>query len=286
MYGRHALIVITSLGLFGCASMPPPGDKEPLRAAEACAPVAGIKFMEDGHLYTTYSIAGIAGYDIQRQLTLSYYSQYPDIDPDYDAVSATVRYLPVPWYWSWHDKINGILHSLHGGNQSEIDQRRAAIKRALANSLKDPNLDWLSGLLIHAYGDAYAHTCGEYGSGHEKAFGPWFGHGLQTFLGKDPDGIKNPTTEAKYLAYVDELYRTLRTQPDDAQPNDDLERFKANVRMISCEPGKCPIIHQLPNPDPAASESPVVAFAQCMNRSARRLKPSEIDYATSRVKKD
>lgn len=286
MYERTALITVFTLLLFGCASLPLPGDKEPIQAAEACAPEARTKLAIDGHLYTTYSIAGITGYDMQRQLTLSYYSQYPDIDPDYDAVNTTVRYLFVPWYWPWHETINGTLHSLHAGNQSQIDQRRAAIKSALANSIQDPDLDWLSGLLIHAYGDAYAHTCGEYDSGREKAYGPWFGHGLQTFFGEDPDEIKNPTTEPKYLAYVDELYHTLRTRPDNDQSNEDLEWFKTNVREMSCEPGTCPIFHQLPNSDPAASESQVAAFAQCMNRTARRLKPSEVEYATGLVKAD
>jgi hypothetical protein len=257
-----------------------------MRAAEKCANEPSIQLLEDGHLYTTYSIAKIAGYTDQRLLTLTYYSQYPDVDEEYDAAKGSVRYFFVPWYWAWHNKINGILHSLHGGDQSTIDQRRTAIKTALATSIKDPDQDWLSGLLIHAYGDAYVHTRGEYGSGHEKAYGVWFGHAWENMIGSTPDGIKNSVTEPKYLAYVNELYHTLSVQSVPSLPNLRLlEEFKEKVKQMSCGPGECPILQAVPNSDSAANMDRIANFADCMKK-ARRLKPSEVEVAMSRIKRD
>ena len=273
-----------------------------MKAAEECAKGKHVKSEEDGHEFTTYGVSEIANYARKRQLVLTYFSQYPDIDPDYDATTSFFRFLFAPWYWEWHDKITDILHSLHGGDQQAIDQRRAVIKRALQRSLQDQNEDWLSGLLIHAYGDAYAHTKGPHKSGQEEAYGPWIGHGLRTLgywitLGvwrgdafqivfvDDPDRIKNPVTEPKYLAYVDELYYTLRSDQDRTRSNSQLDQFKEEVRAMTCESGRCPVLQAVPNLDPATAVKEVEAFAVCMLTKARRLTSSEVEQAMSLIKR-
>lgn len=284
-----ALFSAFALMISGCSHIVPihlQGRKEPMKAAEACVSQASIKLEEDGHKYTTYRITDIAGYNKTRKLTLSYFSQYPDLDPDYDAINATVRYFFVPWYWGWHNKINGILHSLHDGDQAEIDQRRIAIKNALLNSLKDPSQDWLSGLLIHAYGDAYVHTSGKYRSGQEDAYGPWWGHAWDYVAGNNPDGIKNPVTEPKYLAYVDELYHVLRSDEPPDQSNTALETFKREVKEMQCSPGECPILQAVSDRNPESSIGEVKQFGDCMMRDARALKPSEVEDAISRIKEN
>ena len=284
-----ALFSVFFLMLSGCSQIPAIqllGNKEPMDAAKACADEASTKLLEDGHKYTTYGISDIAGYDKQRKLTLTYFSQYPDLDPDYDAIMASVRYFFVPWYWGWHSKINGILHSLHDGDQSAIDKRRGAIKNALLISLKDKNQDWLSGLLIHAYGDAYAHTSGKYRSGQEDAYGPWWGHTWDYITRNNPDGIKNPVTEPKYLAYVNELYHVLRSDQPPDQSNAALETFKREVKEMRCTPGECPILQAVPDRNPEASIGEVKQFGDCMIKDARALKRSEVEDAISRIKGD
>ncbi len=91
-------------------------------------------------------------------MVISYYSQYPDIDSDYAAVPVSLKYLLLPWRWKWRNDITGTLHSLHGGNHQDIIKRRIKIQKTLHETLHDPTLDWLSGLIIHAYADSFSHT--------------------------------------------------------------------------------------------------------------------------------
>ena len=297
MYWCRLFITVVALGLSGCVFVAPPRAHDPKNVAKACADKA-LRFEEpnrkglnillaiDGHLYTSYAIAAMAGYKGKRLLTLAYFSQYPDIDPDYDARFASFRFfLLLPGYAGWHNTVNGMLHSLHGGDQIEIDRRRAAIQRALASTLKDPNQDWMSGLLIHAYGDAYVHTKGTYKTGQEEAYGRVFGHAWDYLMGNDPDGIKNPVTEPKYLAYVDELYHLLDSKYPPDRPDDDLEDFKEQIKKMQCEVGKCPIVHAVSNLNPETSQNQLDVFAACMTQ-ATRLLPHEIEKAMSLIKND
>ena len=86
MHTYYVLFGVIILLLSGCTSLPGPGKAEPMKAAEECAKGKHVKSEEDGHEFTTYGVSEIANYARKRQLVLTYFSQYPDIDPDYDEI--------------------------------------------------------------------------------------------------------------------------------------------------------------------------------------------------------
>jgi len=267
---------ICFLGLTGCFSNPIVGNKEPIEAAQYCAEqYPAPEFVEDAHLYTTLSITEIAKYDDLRKITISYYSQYPDIDLDYEAVSVSFKYLLVPWEWRWRNDITGSLHSLHGGTRNKIDQRRKNIKNSLSTTLKDPQLDWLTGLIIHAYGDSFSHTKNEFNSEEEKAYNVWIGHAIPSIFGNSPDDIKQKGNEPKYLGYIDNLYDTLKTNDENYN---EYAKFRDFVDNMECNKGKCSDFHALFTNNPENGRR-IVQFTDCMNNEARPLLETEVQQA-------
>lgn len=269
------LASVCFLGLTGCSSNPIVGNKEPVDAAQYCAEKFPAPFLPDGHLYTTLSITEIAEYDDLRKMTISYYSQYPDIDLDYEAVPVSFKYLLVPWKWEWRNDITGSLHSLHGGKRKAIDQRRSDIRNSLLVTLKDPNFDWLSGLIIHAYGDSYAHTKNEFSSEEEKAYNVWIGHAIPSIFGNSPDDIKQKENEPKYLGYISNLYHTLKINDEN---NEKFTEFRDFVDNLECAGGECPNFHALFT-STSEENSRIDKFTSCMNNTARPLLISEVQHA-------
>lgn len=265
----------------GCSAHPIKGSKNPMMAAKECSSTLSSSFVKDGHLYTTLSIADIANYDNTRKMTLAYYSQYPDIDPDFEAVPVSIKYLVTPWKWSWRNDITGTLHSLHGGKRDHIDDRRETIRNVLTKSLQNPELDWLSGLIIHAYGDSFAHTSGQFNAKNEKAYGKWIGHLFPTLFGNSPDNIKSETTEPKYMAYATSLYRDIKT---DTQNDQEFIKFLTFVDNLECKGGLCPNLHEAFNGNHPSKDSPMDTFTQCMNDHARPLTTSEVQHAMNLIK--
>ncbi|MCI5166383.1 MAG: hypothetical protein D3903_09860 [Candidatus Electrothrix sp. GM3_4] len=272
--------------LTGCASNKITGEQEPLAAAKECMkqlPCSSSsleEFVRDGHLYTTLSIADIAGYDEPRQFMLSYYSQYPDIDTDYEAVPVALKYILLPWKWEWRNDIVGALHTQHGGGRAVIDERKRNISQALSRTLIDPKIDWLSGLLIHAYADSYAHTKNALNSKEERAYSVWIGHALPSLFGEDPDSIKTETGEPKYLGYITDLYSILKLGTGNDQA---FIRFKNLVDRLVCENGKCPNFHALYN-NQSVGNARIDTFIQCMNKTSRQLSKEEIQKAIDLIK--
>lgn len=266
--------------LVGCTSNPITGNMPPIEAAMKCVNKSPQgEFVEDGHLYTTLSISEITKYLDLRKMTISYYSQYPDIDLDYEAVPVSLKYLLVPWEWEWRNDITGSLHSLHGGKRVAIDERRNNIKNSLASTLKDHNLDWLSGLIIHAYADSFAHTKNSYGSNEEEAYGVWIGHAIPSMFGNSPDDIKKEDNEPKYLGYIDHLYNTFKT---DNENQKEFDEFKDYVDKLNCDGGKCPNFHALFYDDIQAGKR-VVKFTECMNKNSRKLTVFEVQRAMNLI---
>ena len=173
-----------------------------------------IQYEVDGHLYTTFVVATLAGLPLGRALELSWGSQVPDANRQFTAVSAAWNSL-----WNAHSRsIMQTLHSLHGGNDAAVQKRRKHLKALITAALARKEPDWKVGLMIHAYGDSYAHTHGK--SGSETAYGIPHGHAGD---GHTPDKIGE--FPQKYLTYVTELYQELGGTGDPRQALDRVFRI-------------------------------------------------------------
>jgi len=159
--------------------------------------VKATLYEEDGHRYTTFVVARLAGWDVAPALELSWGSQFPDKRLRLEAIPAAFRYL-------WDNQaplIMEVLHSLHGGDQAAVTKRRQAL-RNLIKTYVSQWAPWEVGIMIHAFGDSYAHTKGQ--PGHEKAYPSPTGHLPD---GHDPDSVV--LHPQKYLTYVEDLYACL-----------------------------------------------------------------------------
>jgi len=142
-------------------------------------------------------------------LSFRYWSQYSDQDKAYDA---SKNFANFQW------DIGEVLHSLSGGDPVQLRKYLECLLKS--GQFRDPDE---MGMLIHALGDAYAHTYVDsiptLGSPkqlrpnpnymHERLYPPGFGH---FFSGHLPDYIGN--NPKKYGDYVDQLYDILSTRPD------------------------------------------------------------------------
>jgi RHS repeat-associated protein len=180
-------------------------------------------YEEDGHFYTSFILATIAGYSHDDAFALAFYTQLPD---ELDRLSAlgsldsNIRKELSSGRKHLH-RLQNYLHSLHG---DDVESRRECLKRLL----QDPELSLMErGLLLHAFGDSYSHAYAvsmigeprfedydpiDY-KGYENAFStgnaffPGLGHGFRSITSQDPDMIsRRPTL---YGRFVEEAFSAL-----------------------------------------------------------------------------
>jgi RHS repeat-associated protein len=146
------------------------------------------------HSYGTYLAARACGHMTPPQAyALARYTQMPD---DYEGFDAVWKALPQLLGPNEDARdIQNWLHSLHGGDDYQVNHRRAC----LTNMLSDSKLaGWRKGFVIHALGDAYAHTEGP--PGDEHAYVTPMGHFWASLFGRSPDEIShNPRKFAAYM---------------------------------------------------------------------------------------
>ncbi len=183
----------------------------------------GAKWDYYGHYNTAGVVARIAGHSDEYAARIAYFSQAPDnlrtfgwgyADTNrypqpsllYNAVPVAIWGTLIPPFWGYRQRIEGALHSLHGGNQLEVLKRQKRLQSLIAKIDKaDESEDWKAGFLIHALGDSYAHVYPS-SAGGESAYGPFVGHGLD--CGKiGPDKISQHFEH--YEKYVRALYEAL-----------------------------------------------------------------------------
>lgn len=200
------------------------------RVSEECSSVSA-PFQQDGHKYTTYLVARYAGVNEVDAYTLTYYSQYPDIDSRYDAMSVGVKYYFIPWRWRWRSDIMGVLHSLHGGKLESIITRRDLLGGLISKSLNSnaPQY-WKAGLMIHALGDTYSHTKNKYLSSDQEAYGTFVGHAIHLH---HPDEIARPDVFPKYVAYVNRLFDILNVNGNGDKIR--LEKYLTELKNLVCK---------------------------------------------------
>jgi hypothetical protein len=149
---------------------------------------------EAGHFYTTYIIAQLAGFNdlpgYDKAFDLAYWSQYPDEDYRYDAISA-LHTIGID-----AQRIQFYLHSLSGGDSK-------CTRKSLEDLLRGGGLErWEMGMVIHAFGDSFAHS--KFLDGKEVQYVYPFGHAED---GHEPDHIIND--REKYKNYARRLFMSL-----------------------------------------------------------------------------
>jgi hypothetical protein len=153
-----------------------------------------------GHYFGTYIATICAGKPLSDALNLAYYAQYPDQVRRYDALELWKRWMkpsstsPTPWMY----EVMRTVHSLDGG---DAVARRACLSGMLRNGKLTSQE---AGTILHAYGDAFAHTYIRL-DGVEVSYIASWGHGLDTalnpILGSCPDNAcSSPDRLRKYMA--------------------------------------------------------------------------------------
>lgn len=160
-------------------------------------------FQEGGHFYTVYAVALAKGYSGREAYKMAYFTQLPDEVGAYSAWEnlwqwGTERALQNQWL---HD-VQEALHSLHGG---DVQKRRDCLRKLIG----DPSIKVVDrGLLLHAFGDAYAHSFVDPKTKQEQAYKYPYGHG---HAGSDPDF---PALRPElYETYVNDLASSLPAGP-------------------------------------------------------------------------
>lgn len=254
-------------------------DLGPYAAARKCTYVAlepGTYFEIFGHSNTTYKVSNLAGLSKADVFTLSYFSQYPDEDKTLDAIVNSIKNkIPFVSNQFTNDAVRK-LHSLHGGDLTAINDRRRSLEVAIKTNLQKPKDVWKAGLLIHAYGDTFAHTKGGYASSDEKAFGPAVGHLFHSILGENPDQVTKDINKVKYLAYVNSLFNLLRVE--DARIND-FDQFINIVKNTTCTDDNCLKFEVLKMKD----FKQILKFDSCMNANMKRLSKEEVQEVMDQI---
>jgi hypothetical protein len=166
-------------------------------ASSSVSPPVTIQYESVGHYNTAYVVALAAGMSDTDADELAYWAQLPDLDHRFDAIRGML-------YWHLGYPIQTYLHSLRGGDPAPV---RGSLEHRLADLMKEERRPrWKEGLLVHALGDAYAHTHKPFFSdASDEVLFHWpYGH---LFHGHEPDKIAND--RPKYFRYVEALYAAL-----------------------------------------------------------------------------
>lgn len=166
-----------------------------------------LLYESEGHISTTHIVANIAG---QGEMAEKYalYSQAPDTQAVRFSSPWVSFWAIVPWELDYRHLINADLHSFHGGDDSQVKERRKALEALIHALAKENPKDnaWKIGFLIHALGDSFAHVYDlEDGKG-QHAYQEWIGH-VPEKGAYSPDSIHEHIED--YIAFVNALYRAL-----------------------------------------------------------------------------
>ncbi len=179
-----------------------------------------------GHFYSVYLAALAAGLTAAQAYDIAYYAQLPDMQDGLSAVDALKDWLEATTEiaslvgadaadpnligklldrQSFDADVFKYLHSLHGG---DANARRQCLERLLRNP-PHPLQPWELGLILHAFGDAYAHT---HDNNFNSAYGFPKGHLKPVAdLGHYVDAIGNHPD--RYQLYVHDMYSILGGDP-------------------------------------------------------------------------
>jgi len=180
------------------------------------------KFLPDGHVNTTHIITTIAGIDSETSERYALFSQVPDAQSLRFSAPAVSVYGTLLWGGDYRHEIAAILHSLHGGDNQQVKDRRLQLQKLIRQyvALHARENDWKIGFLIHALGDSYAHVYSE-GGDSVRAYGPAIGHLIEkgNFA---PDSIRQNLDN--YILFTKALF--------DAMGGVDKQRYDEYITII------------------------------------------------------
>ena len=184
-------------------------------------------YVVDGHYSTAGYVAQLVGFDSAAVRKISCYTQ----TPDQEALRYSAPYVALWGFFDWpyrHEIVNS-LHSLHGGNPSEVVIRRERLRKLIVQSVADDRPEWETGFLIHAFGDSYAHVHNK--SDGEHAYRALVGHAFSNLpWGEKPDSIFVNGHYKNYVTYVNSLYGALSEgKKSNAGNRDLLDKFTARI---------------------------------------------------------
>lgn len=150
-------------------------------------------YNEAGHFFTVFIVAKLAGKNDADAFRLAYYAQLPD----------QAEFMEAIWSARHADedmgkKVFDCIHSLHGGDAEASRTRRKQLRDYLKSNFSRLNV-WQKGIILHALGDAYAHT-----NKYDVAWAWKRGH---LYAGHKPDWVS--TDPKKFKEYVRALYFAL-----------------------------------------------------------------------------
>lgn len=199
-----------------------------------------VSYEIGGHFYAVNYIAYTSqavGMSQERAQRLACFAQAPDDIDAYNAIPVSIKNFFYDRGYR-HDVMNS-LHSLHGGDSSEVKARRDNLHDMVARSFAEgPSSDWKTGFLIHALGDSYAHVHGTYSS--PIAYGEGVGHLFAKARGEAPDNVYNGENYLNFRDYLISLHSAL--VPDGEERVDDslqslldlsdaIKRYKDNPNL-------------------------------------------------------
>jgi RHS repeat-associated protein len=205
------------------------------------------RYGEAGHFWTTFAIANAAGLNPEEAFSLAYYSQLPDEKRVLDATQVALTYYGEnSWIenrltkveytrfsgdgelielGSWMNKVHDNLHSLHGGDARQVENRQMA----LAETFATQGIDTMTkGFIIHALADSYAHV-----DSNGSAYSPGRGHAIDSVKNavplSDPDPDLVTANFDNYKAYATRLYGLLNEGKGDPQKLHSFLAFTSNL---------------------------------------------------------
>jgi RHS repeat-associated protein len=144
-----------------------------------------------GHYWGSFILMRCMGKSVDEALKIAYFAYLPDRIDEFTAYNAGQKLIRKK-YTDENDKqyyldVQEILHSLHGGDGAAAERRRQCLQKALkASGLTS----WQYGFILHALGDAYAHTKDD-----ESAYSSPWGHAADgdkpDIIGTNPGGKFN-----------------------------------------------------------------------------------------------
>lgn len=200
-----------------------------------------VLYGQDGHQDTTLRVSHQVGLDPAIAVRLAYFSQAPDASWFlYSAPSVGVWGVIWPPY---RQRIVDTLHSLHGGDNAVVLNRRAKLAQMIATyDLSVNESHWKVGFLIHALADSFAHVHGE--EGNLQSYSPIYGHIFDNGPnGEQPDKIERHPE--RYAQFVDTLCAAL-TPPEKRQQTCASRSFSSEIKpLLSQPPSSWPSMQEL-----------------------------------------